>query len=492
MADPDQLRRLTEETVDEWNRWKQERPHAKVDLSRANLSRLHLTEIDLRGANLSGVNFSEADLNDAVLRDANLTDASLGWAKLYRANFRGADLTRAILHQARMSDANFTGAVLADADLTDTSLNLATLRGASMCGAKLSDADLRGTDLRDANLDRADLHRVNLSHARVMNATLRGTILRSAILRETDMQGSDLSGADFRSANLQRAYLDNTNATGIRLWETLRAEWSITGIKCDHAFWDREAVEPVSYSPREFEKLYSEQTCIELFYQGGVSKFELNTLPALLHHLASLHPGADIRLKSIEETGGGARISIAVADADTETVDKIKADSMRLYQSQLALRENEILRLQIQKDYLENFVSEKLVRTMLTAVTPQNVFNAPVTGLVISSGHSRVEFTQTVNDNSALLSLLDKMIARRADLPLPASQASDLENNLDEASTEIRKPNPDKSFLARTLDVTQDLVSEALKKAAGKLGESAVTDWQSWLHQLGQFIHTLR
>ena len=194
----------------------------------------------------------------------------------------------------------------------------------------------------------------------------------SAKLYKTNFAGADLIGAnldnsDLRCAQLLQANLDGANLTGIKLWETQRAGWSIKAITCERAYWDKDGKEPTDYAPGEFEELYSDQTCIEFFYKGGVSTFELNTLPALLHHLASLHTGSNIRLKSVEETGGGARISISVGDADPETTERIKADAMQVYQAQLALRDKDTERLQLERDYIEKLFMEKLIPAMLSA-----------------------------------------------------------------------------------------------------------------------------
>jgi hypothetical protein len=233
-------------------------------------------------------------------------------------------------------------------------------------------------------------------------------------------------------------------------------------------------------------------TSIEFFYQGGVSAFELSTLPALLRHLASLHQGVSIRLKSIEETGGGAKVLISVGDADSETIEKIKTDATRVFQSQLALRDNQIMRLQIEKEYLETFVSEKLIQKMLTAAAPQTTFNAPVYSASFASGNSRISIGQTVNDSTELLPLLEKLLAHRGDLRLPAEDAAQFEDQLSSTTAELQKKVPDKSTIAKGLDLIQELAKEGLKKAVGKLGEQAVSaDWHAWLSQLQELTHHL-
>ena len=493
MANPEHLAKLVKETVGDWNKWRKQEPGVNVDLSSANLSRANLREANLRKANLRAANLSEADLIDSDMFGADLADASLVWAKLYRVNLYGADLSRANLVRALLSDADLRGARLDGADISEAKLSQAVMRGAEISYAKLYDTDLRATDLRQANLHGADLNRADLIYANLSGASLRGANLRGANLREANLRGADLREGNFRSANLQAACLDETRATDIQLWETQRAGWSIAGILCERAYWDKNAEEPIDYAPGEFERLYSDQLCIELFYQGGVSTFELNTLPALLHHLASLHPGTTIRLKSIEETGGGAKISISVGDADLETTKKIKADATEVHRAQLALRDNEILRLDTEKRYLESFVSEKLIQAMLGAVGPQNIFNAPVYWAALPSGNARVEIHQTINNNSDILALIEQIMTHHAELALAEAEAAKLQAELESTRAELNKPDPDKSIVAKGVQLIRTIAGEALKGAAGKLGETAASaGWQSWLHQLGQFVHQLK
>ena len=519
--------------VDAWNAWRDLHADLEADLSRAdlsgadlreaNLTRTNLEGADLAGANLRIADLKRANLSRAALPEADLSEAELKWAVMQEADLRGAalngaklveaDLYHVSLNRAVLWEADLSRARLAEADLSQTYLNRsslgeanlrnATLSDAKLIGANMRSADLTGADLRGADLKEADLIRTLLRHANLtqtnlckaklgetdaVGANFTGANLIGADFTDADLSGSDLSRADLRSATLQKATLNRAIATGARLWETQRAGWSIKGIVCECAFWDRDATAPTNYSLGEFERLYSEQTCIELFYHGGVSTFELNTLPALLHHLANRHPNSNIRLKSIEETGGGARISISIGDPDSETADKIKSDALKIHQAQLALRDNEILRLQIQKEYLESFVSEKLVRAVLSVGTPRNIFNASVTGVVISSGKSKVDFRQTANDNSALLALLEGMMDHRGDLDLPPAEAAEFSSELQSATAELQKKEPDESILSRSIGFIQKLASEAVIKAAGKLGEAAAENWHAWLLQLSQVM----
>ncbi len=467
MAKPTQYE-LLKKGVNAWNRSRENNPLSDIDLSGANLAGVYLCGADLSDSNLANADLSNVDLSAANLKNARLRKANLSWANLSGADLRNADA----------QEANLQWATLCRTNLSEINLSGAKLNRGNASKANLSRAILQGVDLGWANLSGANMNRANLIEAD---------------MTRVDLSQADLTGTDLRSAALQHARLDEASASGIKLWETQRAGWSIKGITCDRAYWDEYATLPTAYAPGEFEKLYSTQTCIELFYPEGVSTFELNTLPALLHHLASLHAGTSIRLKSVEETGGGAKISISVGDADTETVEKIKSDAMQVHQAQLALRDNEILRLETEKKYLESFVSERLIKAMLTATTQQNVFNAPVYGVALSSGTSSAVVNQTVNDTAGLLALLDKIIERRRDLDLPQADASRLEAEAQSAKAELEKPRPSPSILSRSLKFVQEMAGEAVKKAAGKIGEQAVSaDWHSLLRQLDEFVRHIK
>jgi uncharacterized protein YjbI with pentapeptide repeats len=518
----------------EWNEWSKTNVRFVVDLSEADLSYrdlagIRLKNVKLNGAILTGTNLSnaflqgadlrradlrEANLTDADLTESDLTDSMLEKAFLQRANLNGANLTSVRLKGATLISAKLRGANLSRADLSNARIWKAHLRRANLSNAEFMDANLGGSDLREANLREANLAGAKLHHTRFESATLieanlggadlrearlnyadmRKTNLTKAVLFKADLSVANLSnailtGADLRASSMLSSTLKNAIMDDVMLWASQRAGWNVKRVGCSRAFWDKNGQEPTLYQPGEFEKLYSDQACIELFYQGGVSKFELNTLPALLHHLASLHQDANIRLKSIEETGGGAKISISVGDADTETVGKIKSDALQVYQAQLALRDNEILRLDTEKKYLESFVSERLIKAMLTATTPQNVFNAPVYGAAFPSGRATVELHQNINDNTAILALLESIMRRHEDMDLSQRDANLLDAEVQSAKAELEKPAPNPSILLRSLSFVQKIAGEAVAKAAGKLGEQAASaDWSSLLHQLNQFV----
>ncbi len=111
-----------------WNKWRQENPDVRPDLSGMDLKRADLKKAALQGAilkeaNLRGTDLSNADLSGADLQKANLVLAHFGAANLAEADFSGANLcdanlSEANLCQANFSEANLVGALLQGADLS--------------------------------------------------------------------------------------------------------------------------------------------------------------------------------------------------------------------------------------------------------------------------------------------------------------------------------------------------------------------------------------
>ena len=99
MADKEQFELLMHD-VDAWNKWRDDNPKLKPDLSYAvmrgadltlaNLAHSQLYEADLVLANLRG-----ADLRHADLSNSNLVGARLMGVDLSHANICGADLSTA-------------------------------------------------------------------------------------------------------------------------------------------------------------------------------------------------------------------------------------------------------------------------------------------------------------------------------------------------------------------------------------------------------------
>jgi hypothetical protein len=193
----------------------------------------------------------------------------------------------------------------------------------------LGAANLSNTDLAGANFKATNLAYSNLSHAKLGQANLEGADLRSADLRganlsrakaggadlaRADLQRANLHDADLRAANLLDCQMNNAELTGAKLWETQRAGWSIKGIACRYAFWDRNGRQLTEYKEGEFERLFAEKPRIVLRYAGGASPIDLIALPVIVEHLQAQHQDSVLQIRSVQNDAGGASVVITVED----------------------------------------------------------------------------------------------------------------------------------------------------------------------------------
>jgi len=117
-----------------WNKWREEHPDIKPDLSGAFLSGdhgAHLFNTNLSGANLSGANLSGANLSGANLSGANLSGANFCSVNLFRADLNGADLNGANLERASLIGTKLKGAILTNCKIYGISAWNVVLKGAT-------------------------------------------------------------------------------------------------------------------------------------------------------------------------------------------------------------------------------------------------------------------------------------------------------------------------------------------------------------------------
>lgn len=143
MANPEHIE-ILKQGVEAWNKWREEDPEIRPDLSGADVHEASLWNADLRGANLAGADLDGADLSGANLREANLLEASLWSADLGEADLRGAHLRRADLFEADLWNADLREANLTQAALVETSLEQADLSGCRIYGISAWDLRLEG------------------------------------------------------------------------------------------------------------------------------------------------------------------------------------------------------------------------------------------------------------------------------------------------------------------------------------------------------------
>jgi uncharacterized protein YjbI with pentapeptide repeats len=218
MADEEYVAILKKGVVDAWNKWRDEHPHAFLDLDEA-----HLSAQNLGGANLGGANLRRADLSGANLVKANLSVAFFSQADLSQADLSGANLGGANLKRADLTRANLVKANLYAANLHKADLIGANLSGANLSGAHLAAAVLNGADLGLANLSQADLSGANLGGACLRKANLSGANLSGA-----NLQGAELSDTDFSGADLTGCRVHGVSAWGLKLEGTKQQNLVIT------------------------------------------------------------------------------------------------------------------------------------------------------------------------------------------------------------------------------------------------------------------------
>ena len=130
---------------------------------------------------------------------------------------------------------------------------------------------------------------------------------------------AELCLADLRQASFVDSCLDGANLSGAMLWETQRSGWSIKNIVCNEAFWDRDGKKSTEYRDCEFERTYTERPRIVLRYPGGMSPIDILMLPLIVERLQAEHPGCALHLRSVQDDGSGATVTITVenrADRD--------------------------------------------------------------------------------------------------------------------------------------------------------------------------------
>jgi hypothetical protein len=167
-----------------------------------------------------------------------------------------------------------------------------------------------------------------------------------------DLSGTQCCDTDLRQASLIDSRLDGANLTGAKLWETQRGGWSIKGVICHHAFWDRDGKEPTEYGDGDFERIFAEKLRIVLRYPGGLSPVELVMLPLIIERLKAEHPDCVLHIRSVQDNGSAAIVTITVDDLTGRTDEAFSSEVVRLQAKLECVLE--------ERDYLRQFVSEFL------------------------------------------------------------------------------------------------------------------------------------
>lgn len=361
-----------------WNNWRKRHAIGEInldgiELDGVNFDEYDLSKVSLRNARVTHCSFKYADLILANLQYSELQNNDFSNAKLIAANLGNCDLSGSVLFLANMLTANTRNSRLENIDfrghdISGLMLRDVSLAGSNLEGQQLSRVDLSNSNLSGVNLQGADLANTlftgaNLTNADLRGATLSGAIFKSANLSGVDLNGMDLHKADFTAANLSHCDLRNANLTktklagakitGAKLWKITTVGWAIANIECTYAYWDKSGKEKTIYRNHEFERIFAEAITIELRYPYRLADHELATLPIFIEHLAAVHWGTILRLKSISDVAGGALVKFVVEEVGshnpTELKTQLQAEAERIQLAQLMLRTNTQLHLQLKE-----------------------------------------------------------------------------------------------------------------------------------------------
>lgn len=223
MANPDHFD-IIKQGWKVWNKWREENPEIRPDLSGGGLSSKNLHRVNLNGADLSdadlfGANLSGADIIGADLSGADLRDASLRNADLRIANFRGANMYGAVLYNAMIGGTIFAGNDLSDINLLETAIHLGpshiSLDAVVNSKGKIPEPFLRGCGLQEWEIEAVKLYQPDLSPGRVSEILYRVHELRTN--PAVQFHSSFISYSSKNHAFAEALY-NQLQATGVRCW----------------------------------------------------------------------------------------------------------------------------------------------------------------------------------------------------------------------------------------------------------------------------------
>jgi hypothetical protein len=200
-------------------------------------------------------------------------------------------------------------------------------------------------------------------------------------------------------ARLLYANLDGANLTEACLWEIQRAGWSIKDIICESVYWDEGGQEKTFYQPGDFERLFSEQNKIKLFYKDGANLLEIATLPSIIKNLEEKHPGCKLSFQSIEETSGGAIATLVLEESKDIAVEEVEAiramiqaeaeRNVEAFRHALVSKDRDIAKLEGEVETLD-----RIINSMMSRLQPV-IYN--ISGTVGAAGHNAHTHDNTFN-----------------------------------------------------------------------------------------------
>lgn len=403
MRNPTHLMHLKQRGIESWNRWRQDHPEIRPDLSAAYLC----------ASSLAAINLSQAQLRQADLYSADLWGADLSGADVQAANLSSANLSSANLAQANFAEADLIGANLAQADLA----------GANLCRANLSMTNLAGANLSGANLTEANLKGARLTHTDLTKANLAGANLTGVMVTDWDLH---------LIATLQQTICEHIYVL------------SCLSMDAEDAALEGDMDSYTAYFRSTLHQFY--QSFIEACDNANSQIYRI-AWPSL-----AIANGPEIYLQSVDQQGNGdllVRVGISQpatplfgSSPVTVPVNSLDHDGRDedYYRYQLCLKENqiatvqrqnnellELLRAMSQRDVYVQSVSV-LENSVMTGVSKYNLSGANIGNFadtVAAGGHQQsvqhnYQDMDTVTDWEVVVqveTLLNQLAAQSAQVP---------------------------------------------------------------------------
>ena len=473
MANQEQLRILTEEGVEAWNKWREK--HLKIipDLKYADLRRVRVNSANLNGANLSGANLSGIRFVRAKLRGANLSKANLSGTSLIEGNLVGS-----ILNHTNLSEADLTQTYLAGADLTE--------------------AVLVETWLKSANLKQAILRKANLTKAYLIEAKLS-----DADLAEAKLCGANLSKTQALSTNFQKAIL--TGAC-IEDWN-INSETNFENVICDYIYLkegqqERRPADPNrNFEPGEFAKLVKQSIhTVDLVFSKGI---DWRAFLSSFQDLQVQYGEQNVSIQAIEKKSDGAfviRLSVPPEADKAEIESKVKQSyETKLqvleaqYRVQLEAKDDQIAIYRQHNTSLENIVGALAGRPIQNIIDITNTaestsmsdtFNNDLKGANIANyankleGNARQQANQNIYTSEQKQTLaeaaaeIQKLLKQlEQDNPNP-TEAQQIEHLNDETTPKFKR-----KAVAALKAAGDTALDEFLDNSYVKVGKAAIMGW---------------
>jgi uncharacterized protein YjbI with pentapeptide repeats len=355
-----------------WNTWRSSNLSVIPDLSDCSLSLMRddYQKVNFYRCNLNGANAYRCKFDGALLKEANLSHADFASCSSSKANLMSATLTHTCLVNTNLASIKGDNADFSFSNASGADFSLAELTEAKFNGTKFGidwapdRVNMKCSCFQNAQLSQSSFSKcvLDVDHYYLLryedypdeyevlsetgdddeqiwhvgNRHL-GINFNGANLIRADFSDSTLYldkpailFADFRRSTLIETKFDRANISASLLWETQRSDWSIRGITCSSASWDRDGSQLDYYETDRFERAFANRHRIFLEYAGGITPIELALLPLAVEEISKAHNRCNVNLKLVEDLGSRSTVVISVLDTKKMEGDRFEEEFVSL------------------------------------------------------------------------------------------------------------------------------------------------------------------